>query len=730
MHILRVEIEGVGPFQKKYSVNFSEKDLNLVYGPNESGKSTLVEAIYATVFGFERKEDEQAFKSWSPSDQYTGLVEFSTANGTVQFFRDFSSNRVTVTLEDNGKQRQLFSGDASPRSRSEEKRAYLDIVRQYFGFSDGSLARRTSIVRQLDLRTEFTPELRGLISGAGPTDYQGALELLKARFEDLTVENPWGRVARRKVRAIEEAEESLSQAQLSLEKSEAFFAHNVSLGKESDQLEKEIKELKEKSVQKKESLARIARLVELQNNLKSKQKLLRSEHAAKEDFERVRKTCEGAREKLEREYPLFKNLKTELSPTLSKLASVEEKITSAEKELSEEEVRLGAAPRPVPAWVTLVASCGTFILFLGIGALTGRLALATGLGVLLAIVVALGLLFFSGRNRRYLPRKTTVEEIRKRLSDLITEKGRLKEDILQSFADDQIRIRVDGMSTRDLATHYGGFREAKKIAENFERELLGRQSGAGGESYAAAVRDAAIAEERLEQFLKEQDELLSLKDDPEKSASAAALAKRESEDIERRLAESEEKHTDKRIEHAAFSASQVSPPEIYQEEIERLKKSLAKLTLRRDALKLAVKTLDECVVEYQAGSIERVADRISEVFDTITQGRYKSVRLSPGLKPVLETSLNAEIDPEQISTGAKDQLYFSMRIAMLEELSGEKGWPLILDDPFVNFDDRRLERARDLLFHLANQRDMQIIIFTHGERDLPWNANIIPISCT
>jgi uncharacterized protein YhaN len=65
---------------------------------------------------------------------------------------------------------------------------------------------------------------------------------------------------------------------------------------------------------------------------------------------------------------------------------------------------------------------------------------------------------------------------------------------------------------------------------------------------------------------------------------------------------------------------------------------------------------------------------------------------------------------------------------MIEELSGEKGLPLILDDPFVNFDDQRLERARMLLVSLVDQRDTQIIIFTHGDRHLTWDANVIRLT--
>jgi DNA repair exonuclease SbcCD ATPase subunit len=728
MKILKVEIEGFGPFSSRRSLGFSEKGLNIVYGGNESGKSTLVEAIYATIFGFEKKETEQKFESWLPSHGFTGLVESEVSGGTVKFFRDFSSNRVTVTMTENGKSKELFSGDASPRSRSEEKRAYAEVLREFFGFADGALARRTSVVRQLELETEFTPELRGLISGAGSTDYHGAIELLKSRFEDITVENPWGRVARRKMRAIEETLEALKKARAQMEEAEGVFARSARLGKESTEIQKEIEELRGKAAQKKELLGKMGRLVELQNNLKEKQRLLRSEHAAREDYEKVKKTCEGAREKLRREYPLFTDLKTEISSALSRAASIEESIGLAERELSEGEARLKAAPRPVSGRSIAVVSLGIFVVVLLVGALLSRLALAMILGALIAVSVVVAFFVVSRSRSRNLSGAPALEELRRKLSGLREEETRFKQEISDAFPEEETRARAVTLAMRELATQYGKFIEAGKTVEDFERQLLERQVRAVGEGYAGALNEAAIAETKLEQFLKEQHELLSLKDDPGKAALMATQSKTEIESVEKKLAELERNLTEARIEHARVSALPVGPPEVYQEEIERLEKSLSRLTLRRDAIKFAVRVLDECVAQYQADSIERVAERIFEVFDSITQGRYKAVRLSPELDPLIETSLDTEIGPEQVSTGTQDQLYFSMRIAMIEELSGEKGLPLILDDPFVNFDDQRLERARVLLADLVTRRDMQIIVFTHGDRHLAWGANVIRLA--
>jgi uncharacterized protein YhaN len=729
MKISRLEIEGFGPFARPRSISFSEKGLNVVYGGNESGKSTLMEAIYATIFGFEKKEKEESFKSWFPSSDFAALVEFKTGDVVLKFYRNFSSNNVTVTKTEGGKPEELFSGEASPRSRSEEKRAYAELLHRFVGFSDGALARKTSFVGQLDLKTEFTPELRGLISGAGPTDYQGAIELLKSRFSELTVDNPWGPMARRKARAIEETQDALAKTRAQLQEAENLFSTATRIGKESGELEKEIKQLKEKRVEKREFLSKIGRLVELQNKLLETQRLLRSEHAAKEDFEKVKKTCEGAKEKLCREYALFTNLKGELSSALSKAASIEEEIDRMESELSDKEAVLKVAAKPIPLVLVVATSVGIFILFLLIGAFRGGLGLMMALGALIAIVLAGGLYVLSrSRSRELSGTVEGLEGIRKTLSDLKEGKARLKEEVYLSFPDEEVRALVKTLGMRNLAVQYGKFTEARRTFEDIEKDLLQRQVRAGGEGYAAALNEAAVAETKLEQFLKEERELISLKDDPEKATVMATQARTEVEKIEKDLDDLDSKLRGRQLDSARLSATTVDSPEVYQEKIRNLEKALARLALRRDALKLAVRVLDECVAQYQAESIERVSGRISEAFEAITQGRYKAVRVSPELEPVLEISAEIEIGPDQVSKGAQDQLYFSMRVAMIEELSGGRGLPLILDDPFVNFDDQRLERARGLLATLVEQQDMQIIIFTHGDRHLTWDANVIRLT--
>ena len=69
--------------------------------------------------------------------------------------------------------------------------------------------------------------------------------------------------------------------------------------------------------------------------------------------------------------------------------------------------------------------------------------------------------------------------------------------------------------------------------------------------------------------------------------------------------------------------------------------------------------------------------------------------------------------PEELSGGAVDEFYLACRFALVRLIYGEIRPPLVLDDPFVNFDELRLVRTLEFLSKLSKEH--QIIIFTLRE---------------
>ena len=72
------------------------------------------------------------------------------------------------------------------------------------------------------------------------------------------------------------------------------------------------------------------------------------------------------------------------------------------------------------------------------------------------------------------------------------------------------------------------------------------------------------------------------------------------------------------------------------------------------------------------------------------------------------------VSAEKLSIGTIDQLYLSLRMSMVEEISKEK-MPIILDEAFAYYDDERLENILKYLIERFNNH--QLIIFTCTNRE-------------
>ena len=79
--------------------------------------------------------------------------------------------------------------------------------------------------------------------------------------------------------------------------------------------------------------------------------------------------------------------------------------------------------------------------------------------------------------------------------------------------------------------------------------------------------------------------------------------------------------------------------------------------------------------------------------------------------------------PAQLSQGTRDQLALSLRLAVLDLVSGDVPLPLVLDDPFVHWDEVRSGRAREMLRRLARER--QVILLTHRSELSGWGEPVV-----
>jgi len=106
---------------------------------------------------------------------------------------------------------------------------------------------------------------------------------------------------------------------------------------------------------------------------------------------------------------------------------------------------------------------------------------------------------------------------------------------------------------------------------------------------------------------------------------------------------------------------------------------------------------------------------VSKYFSQMTEGLYKSVEFEEKEEKIIVVRKDERIlYPWQLSSGTYDQLYFSIRLSLGEELfGGEKGF-FILDDPFVKASRNRLKVLIKMLKDISKS-GWQIIYFSAKE---------------
>ena len=100
MRLVEANIEGFGQYRNRQIV-FSE-GLNVIYGHNESGKTTLMKFIEGVLYGFykpaQRRQYTADYEKYRPWDggSYGGTLVYETEGQYVAVYRDFEKDEVRM----------------------------------------------------------------------------------------------------------------------------------------------------------------------------------------------------------------------------------------------------------------------------------------------------------------------------------------------------------------------------------------------------------------------------------------------------------------------------------------------------------------------------------------------------------------------------------------------------------------------------------------------------------
>lgn len=153
-----------------------------------------------------------------------------------------------------------------------------------------------------------------------------------------------------------------------------------------------------------------------------------------------------------------------------------------------------------------------------------------------------------------------------------------------------------------------------------------------------------------------------------------------------------------------------------QRAIDEQRAALKQLAIKYSVYSAAEYMLENVQRDFMDNAKDTILGGAGNIFNKITGGQYKA--LLPG-ENLLQTDFKAMLEDGQVqnsvsllSRGTGEQLYLSVRLNRIMEM--REKLPLILDDPFVNFDCLHVKNTLKVISETAS--DNQIFILTcHSE---------------
>ncbi|WP_298439182.1 AAA family ATPase [Geobacter sp.] len=693
--ITSVQLPAFGRFR---GVEFSFRPgMNLVSGKNEAGKSTLLDAVSGTIFGFRRDKDR--FVPWDGGGRCEARVSFAFGDREMTIVRDFLTDKVQA-LERRGETvTWRFEGKVSPAGRSSEREEYLGKIEEVWGFAEADIFHNSVSVGQRDLKIEggggLTTRIKQLLSGYAEMDYDAVVESLDKELYGLT-RRPGGRAKDRELEEIwarmaelAEAWRTASRAREGLAKSEAELGAlrrfiDTARG-DLDKGEKYLQRVKKYH----EAAAR--------------------ETALRREFDRVREE----REKVAALMARHEEIAARLAPFAGLVGlpdgfdrSVEAYCAASERlTLLEDERAALHAALPETVWAVSAAAFLVPLAFWGMAA--GSWFAAKGIfygAVVVAVVVTVIVALRAARANQ--ARSTEASRRQGRSDALGGEIARLRAEVAELEASLERHLgTIDPVGARGIIADLARVAELKgerdrvaaalMVLTPFER-LAAREN--------ELARELAVVREIMEGVVGAGFPVMS----HEEYVAAEEKMRR----LEGGVREKEQAALLKEQELAGLRRGGLDI-EAIAEEGEELKAREERLVRRVGALRLAAELLRETLDDYRATYLARLSTEINGKLFNLTAGRYREARLDDGFNLVI--GADGVLRPvESYSCGVQDQAYLASRLALGGILSRGRKLPFLLDDPLVNFDDERKAAALAALNLIAAEH--QVILFVHDER--------------
>jgi DNA repair exonuclease SbcCD ATPase subunit len=676
--------------------------LTIVHGPNEAGKTTIQRALElvltrkATAGG----QEMDGFRSWdAPEDSRPVIsIDFEVDDdengngpkpGSVE--KSFQGQRGTVRLELDG---QVIT---DPTLADQALAELTGIPTEAFFRSTASI--RHHELADLD-RDEATlrDRLQASISGADRGTSRARKRLERAIFELKTQgqKNP-GR--------LKVAEEAVGRAEGFVAQGELALA----------QLEQDRDALAGANERRTAAEADLAERRAMLEKARQAERLTAERDAAQERFERYRSAVKVADELggLNVSHPSPNPLPV-LEQVTGRLRTLDTRTRELKAALAGE-IEVSFEVPPPPTWrplsriallfvaVGLILAVATFALrFLKVDLGTAPMMLGgaiAGIGLILAFVA-----WWLRRNDRVNTQLRDVE-IDRRLRG----RSEMEAELKQCEADTHQQLSSIGLA--DLAAA--------------ETMLAAEQEHVGQIDRLRAQLDGLVGKEPIETLSQTRDAAaLEVEQKTHAIESLGPIARepraRERLEVEVRDLESslERARDDEANARAPVDTNPVDAEAVagHAEQLATWRDELAALQRRTRVYERTLAEIEHAEQATMKTATRYLEERMVADIARVTDGRYRRVQVDD---KTFDIRVHAPergdwVDVRTLSQGTLDLVYLVARIGLVRLVTGDKRPPLILDDPFVTFDDERARRALELLRDVA--RDFQVIYLTTSDR--------------
>ena len=594
MKIKKLKINGFGKLKDK---NIELEDsINIIYGKNEAGKSTLLKYIISMFYGLSKNKNGgtipeiEKYEPWEIED-FSGRITYELDSKKVfEVYRDFKKKNPKIyneNLEDISKEFNIDKTKGNEffyeQTGLEEEIFISSIITKQAGVKLNEKEQNTLIQKISNI----------LGTGEDNTSYTTILNKLKKKLNDEVG------TSNTKERPINIVENKIKQLQL--EKQELDKYHNYKF------------DIDERIIKKRESIDKLNKELEVLRYVNiEKERLKEKEHRININKEMI---------------DSFEN-------DICKLQSEKERIKKEErvKKVSKTQIIV---------FIVLVIIVVLIEIFIQ------NIVVKISAGI--ALIVNLIVLFIKNNTIR----KTKQELIKK-----------------QKELDNKIKI-LEQNKEKQLV-------ELLKIQEEYDNDLNKIKNNNG---------------------ISNLDNIIELIDSKQRESNEQSL----------------------KLHTLNIDNDNVIPKleklVNIEEELESLKEESLELNKKRDNIKKTIEYLEIAYNKMKEQITPKFTQELSKAMEKISNGKYKNVRINTNGEIIVEQENGEYINAENLSIGTIDQLYLSLRLATIKQISKEN-MPIILDEAFAYYDDNRLENILKYISKEYNNKQVVILTCTNREKEI------------